>query len=346
MRNYPRNNTQKKFWKKWWFWVLILSVYVISLYIAPIPSLIAAILIGAVVVFLISFSIAYFHSERFFSIKNNIKHYIDDCNELNYHIEELRSSYLNFKRLDYGEAEFHNISRYNYKRGRIAEAKYAPNVYDCSKTICDSARKQPFKYVCKYFNIREDETSLEAFEEILNNFLAAEDGKKLLADYRQDILDSIAYDVPRIIRKLFPEKLERELGFDQFVFNEFYYPVFSFRYISAGGNAGTRFDVIMDIPMLERFINYLSARVQFRKSAAGQRQLMTPKFRQYIISRDNYTCQNCGNSVEYEPNLLLEVDHIIPISKGGLTTEDNLQTLCWKCNRHKGSKIYNTEFQL
>ena len=37
--------------------------------------------------------------------------------------------------------------------------------------------------------------------------------------------------------------------------------------------------------------------------------------------------------------LLLEIDHIVPIVKGGLTTEDNLQTSCWKCNRSKGSKL-------
>ena len=40
-----------------------------------------------------------------------------------------------------------------------------------------------------------------------------------------------------------------------------------------------------------------------------------------------------------EPNLLLEIDHIIPISKGGCTVEENLQTLCWKCNRAKSNKI-------
>ena len=40
-----------------------------------------------------------------------------------------------------------------------------------------------------------------------------------------------------------------------------------------------------------------------------------------------------------EPNLLLEIDHIIPVAKGGLTEESNLQTLCWKCNRAKSDKL-------
>ena len=60
-----------------------------------------------------------------------------------------------------------------------------------------------------------------------------------------------------------------------------------------------------------------------------------------VLNRDNYTCCYCGNSTHSEPNLLLEIDHIIPISKGGYTVEENLQTLCWKCNRAKSNKIIN-----
>ena len=66
---------------------------------------------------------------------------------------------------------------------------------------------------------------------------------------------------------------------------------------------------------------------------------MTKKLRDYIKNRDNFTCCNCGNSTFKEPNLLLEIDHIIPVAKGGLTEESNLQTLCWKCNRSKSDKI-------
>ena len=79
--------------------------------------------------------------------------------------------------------------------------------------------------------------------------------------------------------------------------------------------------------------------VKFRKSIAGQRALMTTSLREKIKRRDKYTCQHCGNSIQKEPNLLLEIDHIIPLAKNGLTTEENLQTLCWKCNRTKGIKI-------
>lgn len=60
--------------------------------------------------------------------------------------------------------------------------------------------------------------------------------------------------------------------------------------------------------------------------------------RDYILKRDNYTCQSCGNSTKVEPNLLLEVDHITPVSKYGPSIPENLQTLCWKCNRAKSDK--------
>lgn len=118
-----------------------------------------------------------------------------------------------------------------------------------------------------------------------------------------------------------------------------YFPKYIFKYISSGGNASMNCDIVMDIDNLNRFVNYLAEKVKFKKSAAGQRALMTSSLRQKILQRDGYICQKCGNSTDKEPNLLLEIDHVIPISKGGLTTEENLQVLCWKCNRSKGQKI-------
>jgi 5-methylcytosine-specific restriction endonuclease McrA len=97
--------------------------------------------------------------------------------------------------------------------------------------------------------------------------------------------------------------------------------------------------VRLDVDNLERFVGYLSELVKFRKSVAGQRALMTQALRKFIKERDDYTCQECGISSYSERNLLLEIDHIIPLAKGGITSEDNLQTLCWKCNRSKGAKV-------
>ena len=68
-----------------------------------------------------------------------------------------------------------------------------------------------------------------------------------------------------------------------------------------------------------------------------QRKMMTPQLRRQIIERDNYTCQICGKKMFDEVGL--EVDHILPIAKGGKTVPSNLQVLCSKCNRSKHDRI-------
>lgn len=283
----------------------------------------------------------YFKSEKFLKIKDNIKEYTKECNDLNEHIEELKNAYIDFKKIDYGQANYIDKSIYNFKRPELKNLRKLKNIYNCSLTVCKNAQQQPFKYICKYFNIKTDEETLIKFENVLNDFSAAEQGKVLLKDERDKIVNSISNEIPVLIKTFSKKSLIRRLGFQDIDFSQLYFPKFTFNYVSAGGNSSMNCDVVLDVENLDRFINYLSEKVKFRKSVAGQRALMTSALREKIKERDNYTCQNCGLSIEEEPNLLLEIDHIIPLSKNGLTTEDNLQTLCWKCNRSKGSKILN-----
>lgn len=70
--------------------------------------------------------------------------------------------------------------------------------------------------------------------------------------------------------------------------------------------------------------------------AQEQRALVTPKIRFEVLKRDNFTCQYCGAHGE---GVVLEVDHIIPISKGGTSDMGNLITACFDCNRGKGSDL-------
>ena len=53
-----------------------------------------------------------------------------------------------------------------------------------------------------------------------------------------------------------------------------------------------------------------------------------------IFKRDDFTCQYCGAK---PPEVVLEVDHIHPVSKGGGSGENNLITACFDCNRGKGA---------
>lgn len=285
------------------------------------------------------YEVMYFKGEKFAGIKQSISTYIDDANELNRHIESLKGAALVDNRLDYGVATYTDDSKWKMSRKHLANSKYAPFKYDCSRQVCDNARKEPFKYICKYFNIKADEETLAKFEEILNNFEAVEEGKTSIKAQHDNILVSISSSIPFLIRKFSPKKLEKKLGFEPVDFSTVYFPHYIFRYTSSGGNASTQCDIVMDIDNLNRFVAYLAEKIKFSKSVAGQRALMTSRLRQQIKQRDNFTCQNCGISTEQEPHLLLEIDHIIPVSKGGLTAEDNLQTLCWRCNRTKGARI-------
>lgn len=74
-----------------------------------------------------------------------------------------------------------------------------------------------------------------------------------------------------------------------------------------------------------------------REEAKRQRNMMSPSLRMEVLKRDGYRCRICGRSAN--DGARLEVDHIIPISKGGKTELSNLQTLCWDCNRGKGSQF-------
>jgi hypothetical protein len=54
-----------------------------------------------------------------------------------------------------------------------------------------------------------------------------------------------------------------------------------------------------------------------------------------VLKEAKGRCALCGATKE---NTLLDVDHIIPRSRGGKTEYSNLQVLCAKCNRSKGNK--------
>lgn len=67
-----------------------------------------------------------------------------------------------------------------------------------------------------------------------------------------------------------------------------------------------------------------------------QRKLVTQAVRKRIMIRDHYTCQICR---KYMPNGVgIHIDHIIPVSKGGMTVDSNLRVLCARCNGSKSDK--------
>ena len=58
-----------------------------------------------------------------------------------------------------------------------------------------------------------------------------------------------------------------------------------------------------------------------------------PVTRREVFRRDNHTCQYCGSTKR------LTLDHVIPRSKGGTHTWDNVVTACEKCNSTKSDRL-------
>lgn len=59
--------------------------------------------------------------------------------------------------------------------------------------------------------------------------------------------------------------------------------------------------------------------------------------RTIVFRRDKYTCVICGTTAG------ISMDHIIPVSRGGLTTIDNCQCMCRSCNGSKGNLLISNE---
>ena len=281
----------------------------------------------------------YFRSEKFKNAKNKIAKHIDNCNSLNQYIDELKKSDLTLSSYDYGFSTRSDKSAYNFKRSGWEDFSYSNHIHNCSLSVCRNANDQPAKYLCKYFDIPITEGSLNRFEKLLNNFTSVEQGKNALISDKKDLIQSISNSIPLLIRRFNSEELERRLGFELLDISMEYIPVYKFLYVSAGGNSTMETEIYLDIDFLNRLIQFLDDKIKWRLSIAGQRALMTSRLRDLIKERDGYQCRSCGLGIKDERNLLLEIDHIVPLSKGGLTKMDNLQTLCWKCNRSKGSKL-------
>ena len=59
------------------------------------------------------------------------------------------------------------------------------------------------------------------------------------------------------------------------------------------------------------------------------------KDRLAVLKRDNYRCAICGATPSNDHSVSLEVDHVVPVARGGSNDITNLQVLCQKCNQGK-----------
>jgi hypothetical protein len=73
------------------------------------------------------------------------------------------------------------------------------------------------------------------------------------------------------------------------------------------------------------------------REIAAERVRLMPELRYQVFHRDGFRCVACGRRGG-DDGVVLHVDHIVPRSKGGEDTLDNLQTLCSACNLGKSNR--------
>ena len=63
------------------------------------------------------------------------------------------------------------------------------------------------------------------------------------------------------------------------------------------------------------------------------------RLRAKVLIKHSCICQMCGDSPAKNPDTVLHVDHMLAWANGGETVEENLQTLCAKCNIGKSDQL-------
>lgn len=279
----------------------------------------------------------YYESEDFFKIKKTCEELMNSQKEFNEYIDEKVQSISKL----FGTRVIRNETvvedEYNYIRPY--KKTITPFTAEVSSNVFASAENNSLDYIIKYFypNKKQYPEQIEKLSQLIEELETLREAKQIIENYKKEYKQYLN-DVPDYVMKNDEAGFYSRLGFatiDESVLTVEY----KFVYTSNGGMVQRYFTVPMKEETIVELIKALENKLTTSAFVKEQRTLMTKKLREYIKERDNYTCCNCGNSTHNEPNLLLEIDHIIPVSKGGETIENNLQTLCWKCNRAKSNKI-------
>ena len=278
----------------------------------------------------------YYESPDFLKIKETCKVLMNSQREFNEYINDKVQSISRLFGTRVVRNETINEDEYNYIRPY--KKTITPFTAEVSATVFASAENNPMEYIAKYFypNKKSYPEQIQNLYRLVEELETLRDAKQIIENYKAEYQQYLG-GVPDFIMENDKAGFYSCLGFatvDESVLTVEY----KFSYTS-GGMARRSFTVPMTEENISELIKVLESKLTASAFAKEQRILMTKKLRDLIKRRDNFTCCNCGNSTYVEPNLLLEIDHIIPVAKGGRTVEENLQTLCWKCNRAKGAKI-------
>ena len=281
----------------------------------------------------------YYASDDFARIKDTCATLMSTQKEFNEYIQEKVESISQL----FGTRVTRNETTIDdeYQYIRPYKKTITPFTAEVSAAVFSSAENNPLDYVIKNFypNKQLYPEQIQKLHLLIEELATLKDAKQIIDNYKQEYKQYLN-GVPDYVMAEDESGFYSRLGFAN-VDESTLTVEYQFSYTSGGGMAKRTFTVPMTEETIIELIQALEGKLTASAFSKEQRSLMTNKLRERIKTRDDYTCRNCHNSINKEPNLLLEIDHIIPVSKGGYTVEENLQTLCWKCNRAKSNKLLN-----
>jgi 5-methylcytosine-specific restriction endonuclease McrA len=87
---------------------------------------------------------------------------------------------------------------------------------------------------------------------------------------------------------------------------------------------------VIPFPTVIRLVRYVQVPRRFRRQVTNT----------FLFARDEYSCQYCGrHRSDLRGRQFLTRDHILPLSRGGGNTWDNVVTSCSPCNNRKGNRL-------
>ena len=190
-------------------------------------------------------------------------------------------------------------------------------------------------------NLNEDKFLLSEFHENYDIYCdiigRLDENKRLYGEYLSEIESLKTCDTATSQEKISPEKyreIERALC-DKCLLHPVTSVSFDYKinYTSPKGKSSWTKQIYLMEERIRACIAQERRNQRMQETKEYQRRIMTPNLRYRIMHRDGFRCQICGRT--QKEGFRLEVDHILPVSKGGKTVESNLRTLCEECNRGK-----------
>lgn len=207
-----------------------------------------------------------------------------------------------------------------------------------------STKKQLNKLVLKKYFLQTIEQQFDYFSNIYNQITNNVNNYKV---YVQKI-NSLSSTATELSCALLKTSLKKFLYYENKLFNKnLLTPILDISItITASYSSASRknqysktakYDYSAFAPIFEEAKNLIEKKKSRKYKIKKERAKLTDSLRYDILKRDGFRCQICGATAD--DGVKLHIDHILPVSKGGLTVTNNLRVLCDKCNLGKSDKI-------